>query len=327
MTTPNPTSSSTCPHCHQPLTPGVKFCETCGARIEQAPVCPHCGAPLTPGVRFCESCGKPVTPSAPVTVAPATVPVPEEPESPGPPSKPEEISIPEPEPEPVQNTLFVPGEPPVKPEPAPAQEPVFAGETWAQEPAEETPLPQPAPLQPIQEPASPSGAGSSSKTLIIAGIVGLLIIAAIAIFVVLPMLSGTSADGGNGAATDATVTAASTMPATTSENTAEAFETLTTQRLPVNLEVVYQVERSPVTGIVTVTFSGGSGLNGIASTLITVTRSDGQIMTKSWKPARIGDSVTVQGTTMTDRVEVITNFYNGDSYRCFDQVFEYKKRN
>lgn len=325
MTTPNPTPPSTCPHCHQPLTPGVKFCESCGAKIEQAPACVHCGAPLTPGVKFCESCGKPVASPAPVTVAPAAVPVPAEPEPVEPPSKPEEIPVPEPEPEPEQEVLPVPGEPFVKPEPAPAPEPVSAGETIAQEPAEEPPVPEPAPPQPIQEPALPSGAGSSSKTLIIAGILGLLVIAAIAIFVVLPMLSGAGGGSdGNGQDIATTTTPVQTLPVSAS---GVSFEPQPTQRPPVNLEVIYQVERSPINGIVTVTFSGGSGLNGIAETLITVTRSDGQVLTKSWKPARIGDSVTVQGTTMTDRVEVVTNFYNGDSYRCFDQVFEYKKRN
>jgi hypothetical protein len=137
------------------------------------------------------------------------------------------------------------------------------------------------------------------------------------------MLSG--AGGGSDGNGQDIATTTTTLPS--SHGSGISFEPLPTQKLPFNLEVIYQVERSPITGIVTVTFSGGSGLNGIAETLITVTRSDGQVLTKSWKPARIGDSVTVQGTTMTDRVEVVTNFYNGDSYRCFDQVFEYKKRN
>lgn len=318
MTTPNSTPPSTCPHCHQPLTLGVKFCESCGARIEQAPACVHCGALLTPGVRFCESCGKPVAGPAPETVTPATAPGPAEPKPPVNPKQPVEVAGPEPSPpkqpaEPEQSPVT-----PVKPDEA---------EIPVHEPEAEPVVVKPAKIRPAAPQPAAASSGSSQKTLIIAGVVGLLIIAALAFFVILPMLSGTSAGGGNGAATDATATAASTMPATTSDNSAEAFETLPTQRLPVNLEVVYQVERSPVTGIVTVTFSGGSGLNGIAETLITVTRSDGQVLTKSWKPARIGDSVTVQGTTMTDRVEVVTHFYNGDSYRCFDQVFEYKKRN
>jgi hypothetical protein len=173
-----------------------------------------------------------------------------------------------------------------------------------------------------QEPASPPATGTQQKTLIIAGIVGLIIIAALAFIFVLPMLS-VQEDGGNGQAVTTAAPPRDTQPAMAS---GISFEPLPTQRLPVNLEVIYQVERSPINGMVTVTFSGGPGLNGIAETLITVTRSDGQVLTKSWKPARVGDSVIVQGTTMTDRVEVITNFYNGDSYRCFDQVFEYKKR-
>ncbi len=308
----------TCPKCHQPLSPGVKFCETCGARIEQLPACAHCGAPLSPGVKFCESCGKPVAGPAPEQGSPVVAPELAEPEPPVQPPEPAEVTEPEPahpespeEPEPGPEAPTAPDEAEIPDERAEAEPPV-------EEPATS---PSSAP-----QPAAVAGAGSSQKTLIIAGIVGFLIIAALAFFVLLPMLSGTSADGGNGAAAGATSTAASTMPATTPDSAAESFETLPTQRLPVNLEVVYQVERSPVNGIVTVTFSGGSGLNGIAETLITVTRSDGQVMTKSWKPSRIGDSVTVQGTVMTDRVEVITNFYNGESYRCFDEIFEYKKR-
>lgn len=320
MTAPNPTPSSTCPHCHQPMTPGVKFCETCGAKVEEAPACPLCGAPLTPGVKFCESCGKPVTLPAP---APVTVAVPAEPGPPVHEAKAEEIpgSEPDPEPEPEKEPSPVPVSPPAKPGPEPAKTPARSGKTGVMEKGEKNPVTE----QAAQQPASPPAPGTSQKTLIIAGIVGLLVIAAVAIFVVLPMLSGTGAGGaGNGQDIATTATPAQTSPPPVS---GVSFEPLPTQIRPVNLEVIYQVVRSPVTGIVTVTFSGGPGLNGIASTLITVTRSDGQVMTKSWKPAHIGDSVTVQGTTMTDRVEVVANFYNGDSYRCFDQVFEYKKRN
>lgn len=97
--------------------------------------------------------------------------------------------------------------------------------------------------------------------------------------------------------------------------------------IPVNLVVTYQAERNPITGLVTVTFTGGPGLNGISQTLVTLTKSDGGIETKSFKPKQIGDSVTLQGTLKTDRIEVITNFYNGDTYRVIDRLFEYKKKN
>ena len=49
----------TCQKCGSPVTPGMKFCESCGAKIEASAVCPKCGAALAPNVKFCESCGAP----------------------------------------------------------------------------------------------------------------------------------------------------------------------------------------------------------------------------------------------------------------------------
>ncbi len=151
---------------------------------------------------------------------------------------------------------------------------------------------------------------------------GLVIIAALAIFVILPMLSG---PGTGDAANGPSVVTTTTSPQSP-ETSGVSFEPLPTQQLPTNLVVMYQVERDPRNGMVTVSFRGGPGFNGIAQTLIRVTKSDGQITEKPWKPAYIGDSVTVQGTTLTDRVELITSFYNGESYRVYDEIFEYKQR-
>ncbi len=207
------------------------------------------------------------------------------------------------------------------------------------EPSPHPPPSQPAsePEQDAPEPAIPqkAAAAGGKNTLIIAGIIGLLVIAALAYVVVLPMLSASNATEEKTVSPSTTVpqytgdaknTGGTSNPVTQSAASG-SFKPLPTQILPANLEVVYQVERDPRNGIVLVTFTGGPGLNGISSTSIRVTRSDGQVVEKSWKPARIGDSTTVQGTVMTDRVEVITNFYNGESYRCFDQILEYRKRN
>jgi hypothetical protein len=163
----------------------------------------------------------------------------------------------------------------------------------------------------------------------IAGVIGVVILAALAWFVLLPMLSGAGPAGsGNGTGLAGTVPVPSDADGSSPQTTPSvSFDPQPVQRLPVNLEVIYQVERDPRNGIVTVTFRGGPGFNGIATTLIRVTRSDGQVAEKSWKPSRIGDAATVQGTTLTDRVEVITTFYNGDSYRVYDDIFEYKQRN
>ncbi|MCL2043278.1 MAG: zinc ribbon domain-containing protein [Treponema sp.] len=47
-----------CPSCGKALTPGNKFCQECGAKVE-APakrLC-SCGAEIVPGVKFCNECG------------------------------------------------------------------------------------------------------------------------------------------------------------------------------------------------------------------------------------------------------------------------------
>lgn len=49
-------SGSVCPSCHQPVTPGAKFCPNCGARL----VCSKCGNALIPGAKFCPNCGQQV---------------------------------------------------------------------------------------------------------------------------------------------------------------------------------------------------------------------------------------------------------------------------
>ncbi len=63
-----------CPACGEPLRPGVKFCESCGAPVRQAPAfCTQCGSQLTPGTRFCGSCGTPTSAAASPPAAPAVV--------------------------------------------------------------------------------------------------------------------------------------------------------------------------------------------------------------------------------------------------------------
>jgi hypothetical protein len=238
-------------------------------------ICPKCNSPLTPGMKFCESCGARIEKLPEVSAAPAEAKKPQ--------------LTPEPAAVPRQNL--------------------------------------PDKKMPVAPGAAP---GSHTKTLVIAGVIGIVILAAIVWIVILPLLSSPgTGTGGNGpalpgiAGTPVTTTGPAAIPgaATTS------FEPKPTQIMPVNLEVTYQADRDPITGLVTVTFTGGPGLNGISDTAITVTRSDGQVVTKSFKPKQVGDSVTLQGTLKTDRIEVVTNFYNGESFRVIDKLFEYKKKN
>lgn len=47
-----------CPKCNAVLRPGVKFCTSCGQKIEQSTTCTQCGSPLKQGAKFCIKCGQ-----------------------------------------------------------------------------------------------------------------------------------------------------------------------------------------------------------------------------------------------------------------------------
>ena len=49
-----------CPKCNTSLRPGVKFCTSCGQKIEESTTCSQCGTPLKPGAKFCIKCGQKV---------------------------------------------------------------------------------------------------------------------------------------------------------------------------------------------------------------------------------------------------------------------------
>jgi len=310
-------NQETCQKCGSPVTPGMKFCESCGAKIEPLPACPQCGAPLVPEVKFCESCGAPVSPvaapvkeamvkEAPAEAAPA-VAAPAEPApaaAPVPPVKAEEKPVPEPE---------------KKPEPAPAPVTVQPPPEKAKQAATET-----GPKKPL-----------SRQTMIIAGVVVLALLGAAVYFVVLPMLSsgsGTPAQNPQGLPVLPVPTAAhsSPVPPATTAGTGQAgtvsLVTGPTQVPPSNRIVILDAERDPISSVVTVTFKGGAGQYGVREIAVTLTRSDGSQESKTFKPNAIGDGVTIQGTQKTDRVEATTYFYTGEQYKILDQIFEYKKR-
>ena len=52
-----------CPVCATALRPGLRFCDSCGARLEKA--CAGCGATNPLGARFCGACGAPFADSEP----------------------------------------------------------------------------------------------------------------------------------------------------------------------------------------------------------------------------------------------------------------------
>jgi len=317
-------NSQTCQKCGSPVTPGMKFCESCGAKIEALSACPQCGAAIGPDVKFCEVCGAPVSPAAvPVKATPAeTAPVVAPAAGPSPP---------EPETPPVLE-VKPPTEPPVKAEkitiPVPVEKPAPAPDQ-IKEP------PQTGKVEAVQKENGPKKP-ISRNTMIVAGIIVIALLGAAVYFVVLPMFSGSGGTqaGSSSSAfpglrsqtqnpSDARPSAVSTEPSAA----AVSFVTEPTQVPPANLLVAFQVERDPITGLVTVTFSGGAGRNGVQDVFIRLTRSDGQVMTRTITLSEIGQGATLQGTrTGDDRIEVTANYYNGEHYKIIDQILEYKKR-
>jgi hypothetical protein len=352
----------------------MKFCESCGAKIESVPACPKCGALLAPGVKFCETCGAPVSPvaapAAPATATTVLSPLSAVPDTPGVPEtqplaelpeKAEEKGAPVPGekkaplktpakgkkksvsgsgektvlPEsPVkveEKTLPAPEEKPIPPEPLvkaeekPAPSPVIAKEIFPTDTAREVPK-EISPKKPIPQ-----------RTMIIAGIIILALLGAIVYFVVLPMMSGSvsAQTGGNTqslpglpSGTVNPTGTQSSVPSTGTSASQVSFVVEPTQVPPANLLVTFQAERDPITGLVTITFTGGAGRNGIKNVDIELSRSDGQVVTRTVTLTDIGDGLTLEGTkTGDDHIEVTANYNNGEHYRIIDKILEYKRRN
>jgi len=330
---PPDNSRQICPKCNSPIIHGIKFCESCGARIAVLPVCIHCGASNESGTKFCESCGSPLLevsqekqPAAPGEVFTPPPPPPAESISPMAETQNTVTGILPPE-STIMESSILPSreEAPEKPDEKTAPELPAAPGPFPTDVQGTTKPREDLPPAPVPGPTKPF----PGMTLAIIGIVILIILALGAYVVVLPMLSGigTAQQSGDGAPVSPYPAASS--PSASVRSTVPVTGTLTpgqTQVPPANLAVIFQAERDAITGIVTVTFRGGEGQNGVKDVLFRLTRSDGQVLQKSFTLTQIGKSESLQGTKMTDRVEVIATYYNGNQYKILDQTFEYKKR-
>jgi hypothetical protein len=253
----------------------------------------------------------------------------EENQAPAPaPVKVEEKPVPEPVKPPVKTKeKTAPASGPVKaeekPEPEPVKPPIKTEEKAApaSAPSKEVPAAkskETAPKQPM-----------SQTTMIIAGIVVLALLGAVVYFVVLPMLSGTGTPAtpmatqaaAQGSGSPAATSGGGTVPAGTVSLVAGP-----TDSLPSDRTLIIDVERDAISRNIIVTFQGGNGQYGVRELVITLTRSDGTTETKTMSRLERGNSITLTGSDKENRVEVTANFYNGETYKVVDKVFEYKKR-
>ena len=106
-----------CSQCGAEVRDGAKFCEICGAKIEEKPqpnVCPQCGQEVAPGQVFCTNCGCKLAPAQ--EQAPAPQPAPEPQPMPAPAPQP----MPAPQPGPMYQQPY--GQP-YQQQPMPQQQP------------------------------------------------------------------------------------------------------------------------------------------------------------------------------------------------------------
>lgn len=99
-----------------------------------------------------------------------------------------------------------------------------------------------------------------------------------------------------------------------------------TQTLPPATPVSISVEKAG-TYMTTIIahFDGGKGMSAVSKVDVRVTRPDGSVVTGVLKPLK-GETVELEGTNGTDRVEVIITMNTGNVYEVIDQQMPYKTR-
>jgi hypothetical protein len=98
-----------------------------------------------------------------------------------------------------------------------------------------------------------------------------------------------------------------------------------TQQPPAYESVSITVDRNTISQNPTITtsFNGGQGLGMVESMTVTVTRSDCEQEQQVKKNPGIGTSVTMMGTTTTDRVTVVVVMTSGEQYTVIDQDYPF----
>jgi hypothetical protein len=93
--------------------------------------------------------------------------------------------------------------------------------------------------------------------------------------------------------------------------------------MPSGYQVGAKAYKDPISAMINVEFTGGSGLARTESVSTTVYLSDGSIVTRSITP-ETGADVEIQGTKGEDRVTVTADMVNGQSYKIFDEIITYR---
>ncbi len=99
-----------------------------------------------------------------------------------------------------------------------------------------------------------------------------------------------------------------------------------TDTVPAEYSVLVTVSRNTYSfnPLVRVEFRGGRGMALISSLDAEVIRENGTIGTARLQKPAIGEFMEILGTTGKDRVIVTATMMNGERYRIYDQVLEFR---
>ena len=132
-----------------------------------------------------------------------------------------------------------------------------------------------------------------------------------------------------GCTTHSTTTSTTAVPQTPSVTVSPALTYSDTpgptQTVPEYESVSVTVQRNTITENPTIiaTFNGGMGLGMTERMDMTVIRSDGITETGHVNNPGIGSSITLMGTTGTDRVIVTLTMDSGDQYTVIDKYYPF----
>lgn len=311
-----------CPRCNAPVPKDKPFCDACGARLAPPPSCPLCATLLEPGSRFCPSCGTMIGSGKEKTLhgkkakkAPA---------------------VQEKSPAIHEGTRSDADKPdlPGASDPATGEKAPEPGVATSQEGSRKPvkKIPPPKTRDTIPPGSGRWGIPAGRTPRLIAVVVILMVAGTILIGSgLLTLPRDTSVETASVPATTTAVPA----PTSVTAATPAAMETAApgtglvpgpTQTLPAHLNIVLQEERDPRTKMISVEYMGGKGQSGVRDIFVRLTRSDGEVLTGSFKPIQVGSRIELQGTEQTDRLEVIVRYYSGEEYTVLDRIFEYKVR-
>ena len=165
-------------------------------------------------------------------------------------------------------------------------------------------------------PTQPGGTPGPDKKLLIAGIVGAVVIIAIALFIVIPMFSGAGSGASALAGTSSVASASTTAPTTNSG-------TLTpgpTQTIPSKYTVLLEVDKNKISGDTSVR-AVGPDLGVVKYIQVTLYEQDGQTITDTLVPHTKTNTITLHGSIKPERVQVTVVFYSGEQYTPIDKTY------